>query len=96
MEGYIFTGVCLLTGGGGTPRYLSPVKVPTHPPARSGQGVPQGTYPLDRTAYGVLDTPWSVCCYLNALGSGKALRLKRQLSGDGAISEQHVFSGSLQ
>ena len=34
-------------------------------------------------------------CYLIALGSGKALRSMRQLSGDGAISEQRVFSGSL-
>ena len=35
-------------------------------------------------------------CYLIALGSGKALQFKWQLSGDGAISEQCVFSGSLQ
>ena len=34
-------------------------------------------------------------CYLIALGSGKALRFMRQLSGDGAISEQRVFNGSL-
>ena len=36
------------------------------------------------------------CCYLIALGSGKALQIIQQLSGDGIISEQHVFSGSLQ
>ena len=35
-------------------------------------------------------------CYVIALGSGKALRFMRQLSGDGTISEQCLFSGSLQ
>ena len=35
-------------------------------------------------------------CYLIALGSGKALRFIWQLSGDGTISEQRVFSGSLR
>ena len=35
-------------------------------------------------------------CYLIALGSGKALRSMRKLLGDGAISEQRVFSGSLR
>ena len=42
-------------GGGGTPRYLPPLlaKVPTHPPpARSGWGVAQGTYPLARSGWG--------------------------------------------
>ena len=34
-------------------------------------------------------------CYLIALGSGKALRFMRQLSGNGTISEQRIFSGSL-
>ena len=34
-------------------------------------------------------------CYLIALGSGKAMRFVRQLSGDGVISEQHIFSSSL-
>ena len=37
-----------------------------------------------------------VLCYLIALDFGKALQFKRQLSGDGAISEQCIFSGSLQ
>ena len=95
-EGYVFTAVCLLIGGGGTPRYLllpqpgltgEGVPQGTYPPARSGRGkgVPQGTYlplsqvriggggtltrylppppppPRDRTAYGVLDIPRSVC-----------------------------------
>ena len=35
-------------------------------------------------------------CYLIALGSGKALQFMRQLSGDGTISEQRIFSGSLR
>ena len=34
--------------------------------------------------------------YLIALGSGKALRFIWQLSGDGTISEQCIFSGSLR
>ena len=54
-------------------RYLPPpAKVPTPKPGPyEGEGVPQGTYPpprprylpspQDRTAYGVLDTPRSVC-----------------------------------
>ena len=58
-EGYVFTGVCLLTGGrwvprsnpdggGGTPRYLPlpPAKVPTPPrPGLTGGGGTQFTYP---------------------------------------------------
>ena len=39
---------------------------------------------------------WQMKCYLIALGSGKALRFMRQWSGDGVISEQCVFSGSLR
>ena len=35
-------------------------------------------------------------CYLIALGSRNALRFMRQLLGDGTISEQCVFSGSLR
>ena len=35
-------------------------------------------------------------CYLIALGSGKALRFMRQLSGNGTLSEQHVVCGSLR
>ena len=51
--------------GGGTPRNLPPAKVGTQPPARSGQGEGYPKVPIptlwDRTAYGVLDTPQSVC-----------------------------------
>ena len=64
-EGYVFTGVCLLRGGGGgespgqvpmggggTPRYPL-AKVPTPLPTRSwqGEGVPQGTYPPGQGTY---------------------------------------------
>ena len=35
-------------------------------------------------------------CYLFALGSGKALWFMQQLLGDSVISEQCVFSSSLQ
>ena len=40
-EGYVFTGVCLLTGGGGYPS-----QVPM------GGGVPQGAYPPARSRWG--------------------------------------------
>ena len=59
-------------GGGGTPRYLPSTKVPDPPcPGQDGgkryPKVPTTplakvpTPPRDRTAYGVLDTPRSVC-----------------------------------
>ena len=65
--------------GRGTPRYLPPPKVANPPPPGpdGGEGVPQDTYPSvkvptpprDRTAYGVLDMPRSVCLLRSRRGT---------------------------
>ena len=53
-EGYVFTGVCLLTpGGGGTPANGGAVPKGTYPPrSRWGERVPQGIYPPSRSRQG--------------------------------------------
>ena len=71
-EGYVFTGVCLLTGGGGIPRYLPPPHQPRYlpPQARSWWGgVPQGTYPLVRSRWGGV-TPMYLPPWPDLMGEG--------------------------